>query len=202
MVERERGVELADQFEAALAFRRCVGADDDAIGAAEVADGGAFLEKLRIGDDGESRLPQARSLRRIGGKAALHQFGSDGGGDEVAGTDRNSRFVGDDLEAGTVLADAAGYGEDILQVGGTGFVGRRAYGNEQPLAVSDARGDIGGERQAPGSAAAGDDALEPGFVDRDVTAVEQLDLLGVDIDADHMIAGVSQACAGDEAHIA
>ena len=49
VVALEGRVELAHELDGALV----VGADDDAVRAHEVVDGGAFLEEFRVGDDGE-----------------------------------------------------------------------------------------------------------------------------------------------------
>src|SRR5688572_7036563 len=65
-----------------------------------------------------------------------------------------------------------------------------------------ARRDVGGELQAPGVAVALHDGLEPRLEDRDFAAVQARDLALVDVETEHVVAGVREAGAGDETDIA
>ena len=47
-----------------------------------------------------------------------------------------------------------------------------------------------------------DERIETGLVDGDFAPLETFDLLGVDVDAKHVIAGIGKACTGDEANVA
>ena len=58
------------------------------------------------------------------------------------------------------------------------------------------------EFETAGLGVAFDESVEARLVDGNLAAVQALDLSRVDIDADHMVAGVSETGAGDEAHIA
>ena len=48
----------------------------------------------------------------------------------------------------------------------------------------------------------GDQLLEAGLVDRDLAALEALDLVGVDVDAPDLVAELGEAGRGDEADVA
>ena len=61
--------------------------------------------------------------------------------------------------------------------------------------------DVGGEAQPAGRDVAPDHFRQPGLVDRHAAAVEQVDLGGVDIEAEHVVADLGQAGAADQAHI-
>ncbi len=60
---------------------------------------------------------------------------------------------------------------------------------------------VGGEAQPPGVEIALDHCVETRLMDGDLAALEQVDLARVHIDADHGVAGIRQASAGDEAHV-
>jgi hypothetical protein len=66
-----------------------------------------------------------------------------------------------------VLADGARHRQHVLQVGAAVFVGRRADGDEDQVAVSHARGGVGGEAQAAGGMVGLDHRGQAGLVDRD-----------------------------------
>ncbi len=61
---------------------------------------------------------------------------------------------------------------------------------------------IGGELETPGFGVAPDERVESGLVNRDLAALQALDLGGVDVDADHVIAGIGQARTGHQPHVA
>ena len=46
---------------------------------------------------------------------------------------------------------------------------------------------VGGEAQSPGVEVAAEDVGEPGFEERDVTGLQAIDLLGVDVDTDDVV---------------
>src|SRR6202008_4906730 len=91
-------VELAHDF--ARLFT--VSADDDAVRALEVADGGALAQEFRVGDDGEFRL-------RIGLADDLLNF--------IARANGNGRLGHNDGEAIHIRGDLFGGGVDIGEVG-------------------------------------------------------------------------------------
>ncbi len=59
----------------------------------------------------------------------------------------------------------------------------------------------GRELQAFGLDVGLDERIETGLVDGDFAPLEAFDLLGVDVDAKHVIAGIGKAGAGDEADV-
>ncbi|MNE85204.1 hypothetical protein D3C80_1821810 [compost metagenome] len=65
-----------------------------------------------------------------------------------------------------------------------------------------AGGDVGGKNQAAGGAVALDQFLQARLVDRHAACIEQRDLLFVQVEAEHIVAQLRQASAGDEADIA
>ncbi|MNC88119.1 hypothetical protein D3C83_39060 [compost metagenome] len=67
--------------------------------------------------------------------------------------------------------------------------------------MRDAGAHIGGEGEAPGRAIAFHQGLEPGFVNRNPALVERLDLRRIDVQAEHLVAHVREARAGDQAHV-
>ena len=79
-VEVERAVDVGDHLARALV----VGADDDAVGPLEVADGGALAQELGVRDD-----------RELGVRPRL----GDDARDLVAGADRDRRLGDDHLVA-------------------------------------------------------------------------------------------------------
>ncbi len=65
----------------------------------------------------------------------------------------------------------------------------------------DARLGVGRETQPPRVEIAPDHGVEPRLMDRDLASLEHVDLARVHIDADHGVAGIRQASAGNEAHV-
>ena len=80
--------------------------------------------------------------------------------------------------------------------------GRRADRDELQRAVRDRCVDVGGEAQAPGRDVARDHRLEPRLVDRHAAVVEDRDLARVDVEAQHVVADLGEAGAGDETDVA
>ena len=102
MIALERRVKLAHQLDGALVLSP----DDHAVRSHEVFDGGAFFEELGIADDAEFEFDAAR-CQRLG----------DGGPHLVRGTHRHGALVDHHLVVGHVVADVAGGGQHVLQVG-------------------------------------------------------------------------------------
>jgi len=120
----------------------------------------------------------------------------------VAGADRHSGLVDDDLEVGHVLGDRLRDGQHVLQVGRAVLVGRGADGDELDPAEIDAGLGVGGEQQPPGLAVAPHHFGETGFVDRHAAVIEQVDLGGVDVHAHDLVADLGQTGAGHQADVA
>jgi hypothetical protein len=87
-----------------------------------------------------------------------------------------------------VLADGAGHGQNVFEIGRPVLVGRCAHGDELQHAVLDALGRRGGELQAIGFDIALDERVEPGFVDGDDALLQPFDLFRVDVHAEDVIA--------------
>jgi len=60
----------------------------------------------------------------------------------------------------------------------------------------------GGELETPSVEVALDHGIEAGLVDGHLAGFEHLDLAFIDIDTDDMVAGIGQASAGNQAHVA
>ena len=67
--------------------------------------------------------------------------------------------------------------------------------------VADAGNGVGREPQPALLGIAPDELLEPRLVDRDLALLQALDLGGVDVDAQHVVAGIGEAGARDEADV-
>ena len=186
VVALEGGVEGAHQVDGLVVL----GADDDAVGAHEVVDGGAFLEEFGVGNDAVGDVDRT-----------LREFVGDGSLDLGCGADGDRALVDDDLVVGHPAADAARGGKHVLEVGGAVFVGRGADGDELDGAVLHGFLDIGGEVQAAGGNVAADHVLQAGFEDRDAACFEDADLLGIDIETEDIIAHLGQTGAADQTDV-
>ena len=100
----------------------------------------------------------------------------------------NGAFVDDHFVVGHVLADAARCGQHILQIGRAVFVGWRAHTNELNGAMGHRCGHIGGELQTAGFFVALDQGFEPRLVDGNAAFVQDANLVGIHIQAHHMVA--------------
>ena len=197
------GVAVADEGLVELAHPAAgalVGdADHDAVGFVEVVDRGAFFEELGVRGHVEGFVG----------------FGFDGFADFFVGADRDGGLDHDDLAAAFVqlaagvagrvldrLADVARRGEDVLEVGVAHLIAGRAHADEDHLGVGVGLGLVGGEVQAAGLVVALDQLVEARLVDRADAVLELLDLLGVHVEAGHLVADVRKAGAGDESDVA
>ena len=81
------------------------------------------------------------------------------------------------------------------------LIGRRTDRDQDHLTVRDAGRRIGREGQTTRSGIAGDQGLQPGFVDRHLAALQALDLVRIDVDAEHAITRIGEAGARDEPDI-
>ena len=168
----ERGVERLKRSGGLLVAG--IGADDDAIGVHEVADGGALLEELGAGDVREPGVLAADRRPGPGRDGALH----------------HQRV----LALGGQLVD---HRADPREVGVAG-VGRRGVdAAEQELgAVEDL---VHRRREREPLGVTGDEVGEPRLVDRNVAGAQRLDLRLVDVHRDHGHAEIGEAGGGDEA---
>ena len=62
-------------------------------------------------------------------------------------------------------------------------------------------GDVGRETEPPGGQVLGDERLEPGLEDRQLSPAESRDLLGDDVGAQHVVSGLGQAGTHDQSDV-
>ena len=183
-VQKQRPVDLAH----GLASEIVLGADDDPVGALEVADRRAFAQEFGVRDD-----------RDLMPAAAL----GDDPLDFVAGADRHGRFGDDDRIVLERFAHFARHGMDERQVGmPVTAPTRRAYGDEDCTSAGDALGQVRGERQAAGLDVGLDQRIEPGLVDRHHAFMQPVDLRLVLVDADNIMPEIGETGARNKADIA
>ena len=101
-----------------------------------------------------------------------------------------------------MFADGSRHRQHVTQVGAAILIGRRSHGDEHDIAVCNRRRGIGGEIESAGAMVRQHHVLQARFVDRNHTVLESVDLVGIDIDAEHLIADFSQAAAGDQTDVA
>ena len=188
MVAVERGVDLAQQV-LALGVG---GADDDAVGAHAVGDRGALLQELRVGDHVEAEVAEPRAASVSASLARTLSAVPTGTVDLVTTT----------LGSAMCVADGGGDLEHVAQIRRAVLVGRGADGDEDDPAVRHALGGIGGEAEPAGGGVRPHQIVEPGLVDRDAPGLQRLDLGGVDVDAEHLVADLRQHGPLDQADVA
>jgi hypothetical protein len=163
-----------------------VAADDDAVGLHEVVDRRAFFQELGVADDRDR-------LVGFGGRGGLHLG---------RGADRHGGLVHDDLGAVGGLADLGGHRQHVLQVRAAVLAGGRAHRDEHDLAGLHGLGRVGGEGEALLLHVVLDHLLQARLVDRDLAALEGLDLGFVVVDADDVVAAFGEAGSGDQTDVA
>jgi hypothetical protein len=149
---------------------------------AEVLQRGALLEELGAGDVAEAAL------------AAL----GEGALDRLAGADRDGRLHHQRVAVGDRhrVDDRVDGGE----VGVAGVGRRRADGDEEQARVLQRRRQLGREVEA--LSVGGDRLCQAGLVDRDLAAVETLDLAGVDVDAPDVVPEFGEAGGRHQSDVA
>ena len=142
-------------------------------------DGRALAEELGVGDDGD-----------VGA--------AEGPLDDAGGADRHGGLVDHDRLARQERPDLAGGVLDVGQVGRAVGALRRGHAEVGELAVGD--GVLGAEHELEPTVVQPfpHEVVEPGLEDRDLAALEALDLVGVDVGADDVVADVGEAGAGGE----
>ena len=90
----------------------------------------------------------------------------------------------------------------MLQIGAAVFVGRRADGQKDQVAVCHALGRVGGEAQAASGLVALHDRRQAGLVDRHLAGLQRGDLGGVDVDAHHVVPHIGQHGALNQTDVA
>ena len=122
--------------------------------------------------------------------------------DPVCGSDGNRGLVDDDRPILEVGCQGGRRCPDLTKVGFTLGPGRGIHRDEAEVSVGHRLGVTGGETQSTGCHVAGDQFLQPGFLDRQFATLEAGNLRFVNVEADHTIAEISKARTGDQAYVA
>ena len=123
--------------------------------------------------------------------------------DLVAGADRHGRLGYNDREAVERGGDLARGGIDVGQVGmAVTAARRRADRDEHRGGLAHRLRQPRGEAQPAGPDVARHQRVEARLEDRHVAAFERRDLVRIAVDADHVMAEIGEAGAGDEADVA
>ena len=182
----EGGVEFLHQ----LGGARLLAADDHAVGFHEVVDRVAFLEELGVAHDVEGHVDAAPGELLADHRAHL-----------FAGAHGHGRLVHDDGEGGHQPADVARDLEHVLQVRRAVLARRGPDGDEDHQGALDRLVDARREAQPLLARVAPDHLLEAGLVDRDLPAVEPLDLRLVGVDADDIVPRLGETGSGHQPDI-
>jgi len=177
MVAVERGVEVTHD----LAHFIAGATNDDAVRATAVGDGGAFLEKFRVG--------HYVKLQRAPG---LFQGLVDMGGEGIAGAHGHGGFLHQDQRLLAVAGNGVTNGEHLAQVSRAIFAWRRAHGDKQYLAVFDGGFFVAGKTQALAFEVFAHQGGQPRLENTDVALLQRLDLFLVNVHADHIVADFRQ----------
>ena len=184
IAQEERAVDLAHHGLGAVRG----GADDDPVGAHEIVDRRTFAQEFGVGGDVEC-------LARRGG--------FDNGAHLGVGADRNGGFRDDDGVAGQRFRDLFRSRHHIGQVGVAVTAPRwRADGDEDGIRAVHGGPQIAGKLKPPRRDVLGHQHVKAGFVDRHLATGQQLDLAGVLVDADHVMAEIRKTNTGNKADIA
>jgi len=101
-----------------------------------------------------------------------------------------------------MAGNAASGGDHVLQVSRTVLIRWGAYCDHLHQAVRNTFFDIGGEAQTACRDIALDDIVQSGFIDGYAAAVEQRDLVRINIQTHYVIAQIRQACARHQTDVA
>jgi hypothetical protein len=187
VVAHERGVQGAHQENRPFV----VGADDDAVWLHAIVDCGAFLQELGVRHDGKVNLT-----------SACGKLVGNGGLDLISSANRHGALVDHHLVVGHVPPDVSGGGQHVLQVGRAVFVRWRSHADELQRAMAHGVDHIRGELQPSSGNVALHQGIQPRLEDGNAPVVEQLDLLLIHVQAQHVVAHLCQAGACHQAHIA
>ena len=163
-----------------------VDAEHDAVGLHEVVERRALLEELRVAAHVErlARVP-AHRRRDLGGRA--HRDGGLGDHHQL------SRHV---------LADDLRHLEHVSKVRGSVLVRRGADRDEHDLGSRDRGRNVRREMEPALLLVALDERVETGLVDGQDVLLQAVDLRLVDVRTGHVVSGLGEACADDQADVA
>src|SRR5216683_4558079 len=154
----------------------------------EVFNGGAFAQEFGIGSDAKGDVAAAR----VSGQSAA-KF--------EAGARWHGAFLDDELGRLGLLGDLAGDMVDCGQVGFAIALRRSAYANEDGVAETNGLAGVGGVANVSACGGGGEDGVQVALVDGHLAVLELSDALSVDVRADDLMSGFSEASASDDAYI-
>ena len=158
------------------------------VGAHEIVDRRAFAQEFGVGGHVEVRV-------RIGGQHRL--------GHLAVGADGDGGFGDDHGIAGERAADFGGGGHDIGEVGmAIAATGRRADGDKDRVGPRHRLGQIKGKGQPPGGDILGHEVFQTWLEDRHFARPQPVDLGGVLVNADDLMAEIRKADPRNQADIA
>ena len=101
-----------------------------------------------------------------------------------------------------MLADGAGDGANMLQIGGAILVGRRTDCDELKQPVHDAFSDVGSELQPAAGAVAPNHLIQTGFVNRNLATLQHRHFALIHIHTQHIVAHFGEAGPSHQPDIA
>ena len=190
VVALKRRVQGTHQLLGALPFDGRCTTDDDPVRPHEVIERRTLFQELRIRDNRKSQH-----------LIAFFELFCDRCIDPVCGAHRHRRLIYNHLHAGHVLADIARSTDDILKVGRAIFVRRSADRDEQHFAVLDCSSDVGRKGNPSSLLVPSHHFKQTRLVNRDRATIEDGDLAGVYIKAQHLIADFGHARTRNQADV-
>ena len=175
----EAGVESRHPFRGVVVGR----ADHHPVGVQEVAHRRALAQELGVRHD----------MDVVSAHGAL---------DDAGRADRDGRLVDDDGAGTQGRTDLGRRRLDVAEVGRAVVALGRRNAQEHDVRPGSSRGGAQHELEPTGGAGGGDDLGQPFFDDGDLTAVEQVDLVGVDVGAGHVVTQLRQTGPGRETDVA
>ena len=118
------------------------------------------------------------------------------------GTDGHRRLRDHDQLTRHVRSDGVGDSQHMAQVRRAILVRRSSDRDEDDFGSRDRRADVRGEHETTLLLIPFDQAVEARFVNGQDVLLQPIDLFLIDVRADHLISGLRQASANDEADIA
>ena len=183
----KRLVQLAQYFAGVLAFH----AAHHAVGLHEVANRVAFFQKLGIVGNMKRNLGAgANGVAHL--MTGAHRHGA---------LDHDHFAIGGGADLFKLFGNVLGHGQHILQVGASVLAAGRAHANENDISMVVRSGLVRGELNTFGGNILGQHLAQTGFVNRALAAAQHVNLLLVNIQAQHVVASVGKASAGDQSNI-
>ena len=116
--------------------------------------------------------------------------------DHLRGADGNGRLVHDDRSFFEVVADLGGRGLEVAEVGGAVLALGRGHAQVDELGVRHGHHGAQDEAQPTGTQTIGHEVLQTRFDDRDLTAIQPIDLVRYDVGTDDVVAEMRETGGG------